>query len=145
MENVKIMQIDDDTLSISIPIKIIKRKGYVTAILPENAKEYQGIENPQNYNEKLVNAFANAYKWQEMINSGEVSSLNEIAEVENLEKSYVGKIFRLNHVAPDIIKLILDGKQPENLKLRDFTRKAVPDLWEEQREVFGFGIKKVTS
>ena len=138
MENVKIMQIDDDTLSISIPIKIRKRKGYVTAILPENAKEYQGIENPQNYNEKLVNAFANAYKWQEMIKSGEISGLSDIARLEKTDKAYISKIFKLNYVAPDIVEAILDGKQPENIILRDFTHKIIPDLWEEQREVFGF-------
>jgi len=138
MEDIKITQIDDDTLSISVPIQIRKKRGYVTAILPEGVKENQDIENPQNYNEKLVNAFATAYKWQEMIKNGEAEGLSDIARIENLEKSYVGKIFRLNYVAPDIIKLILDGKQPENLTLRDFTRKSIPDLWEEQREILGF-------
>ena len=106
--------------------------------MPENAKEYQGIESPQNYNEKLVNAFANAYKWQEMIKSGEVSSLNEIARIEKTDDSYVRKVFKLNYVAPDIIEAVLDGKQAKGLKLQDFTHKTIPDLWEEQREVFGF-------
>jgi len=41
-------------------------------------------------------------------------------------------------VAPSIVKDVLAGKQPENLKISDFTAKAIPDLWEEQREVFGF-------
>jgi len=136
-QNIKFNEIDDGTISILIPMKIRKRKGYVTTIAPEGLDKYKGIENPHNYNEKLVNAFASAYKWKEMIKNKEVGSFNEIAEIEKTDKSHVAKIFKLNYVAPDIIEAILDGKQPELLTLRDF-KKGVPDLWEEQRDVFGF-------
>ena len=48
-------------------MKIRRKKGYTTMILPEGAKEYEEVENPKNYNEKLVQAFAKAYKWQKML------------------------------------------------------------------------------
>ena len=73
-----------------------------------------------------------------MIKSKEVGSLSEIAKIERTNKVYIAKIFKLNYVAPDIVRAILDGTQPEHLKLRDFTHGAIPDLWEEQREIFGF-------
>lgn len=107
-------------------------------ILPEGAKEYKEVENPKNYNEKLVQAFAKAYKWQKMLKEKEVGSFTEIAKIENTDKAYVSKIFKLNYIAPSIVEDLLTGKQPENLKISDFTAKAIPDLWEEQREVFGF-------
>jgi hypothetical protein len=59
-------------------------------------------------------------------------------QIENTDKAYVSKIFKLNYIAPSIVEDILTGKQPENLKISDFTAKAIPDLWEEQREIFGF-------
>jgi hypothetical protein len=138
MENVKITEIDDKTLSVLIPIKIRKKKGYVTMILPEGAKEYEDIENPQNYNEKLTQAFAKAHKWKIMLKQKEVDSLSEIAAIEKVDKAYIAKIFKLNYVAPDIVEAILDGQQPQDLTLRDFTKKSIPDLWEEQRMIFGF-------
>lgn len=124
--------------SISIPMAISKKRGNTTIILSSDDENYQKITMPQNYNEKLVNAFAKAYKWHQMVKNREVSSLNEIAKKEKTDSAYIAKIFRLNYVAPDIIEAILNGEQPEYLKLRDFTHKSIPDLWEEQRQVFGF-------
>jgi len=137
-KNINITQIDDKTISIFVPMHIRKKRGYVTMILPEDAEEYQEVENPKNYNEKLVKAFANAYKWNGMLKEKTVSSFNEIAELEKIDKSYIAKLFKLNYVAPDIVDAILKGNQPANLNLRDFTQKIIPDLWAEQREVFGF-------
>ena len=137
-QNTRLTQIDDKTLSVFIPIQIRKKQGYVTMILPEDAAEYQEVENPKNYNEKLVKAFATAYKWQRMLKEKTVNSLNEIAELERIDKSYIAKVFKLNYVAPDIVEAILKGAQPASLNLRDFIQKTIPDLWAEQREVFGF-------
>ncbi len=61
-QNIKLIQIDDKTLSIFIPMQIRKKQGYVTMILAEGAEEYQEVENPKNYNEKLVKSFASDYK-----------------------------------------------------------------------------------
>ncbi len=137
-QNIKLTQIDDKILSVFIPMQIRKKRGYVTMILLEGAEEYQEVENPKNYNEKLVKAFANAYKWQKMLKNKEVNSLSEIATMEKVDDSYVRKIFKLSYVAPDIVEAILKGNQSANLNLKDFTQKTIPDLWTEQREVFGF-------
>lgn len=137
-QNIKLTQIDDKTLSIFIPIQIRTKQGYVTMILAEGAEEYQEVENPKNYNEKLVKAFASAYKWQKMLKEKEVNNFAEIAKLEKTEKAYVAKVFKLNYVAPDIVEAVLKGSQPANLNLKDFTQKTIPDLWAEQKEVFGF-------
>jgi len=92
----------------------------------------------ENHNEKLISAFSIAYRWQQMIKNKEVESLSEIAKIERTDKAYIAKIFKLNYVAPDIVRAILDGNQPEHLKLRDFTHATIPDLWEEQKEFYGF-------
>lgn len=49
----------------------------------------------------------------------------------------MSQILRLNRLAPDIKRAILDGTQPRTLTLQDFGA-PFPDLWAEQREVFGF-------
>ena len=135
--NVKITEFDENTIDIFIPVNIRKRSGYTTIILPETNENCNQI-TPENYNEKLIDAFSKAYKWQNMLKEGKASSLSEIAKKEKTNDSYARKLFKLNYVAPDIVEAIMDGKQPAKLSLRDFTHRTIPDLWEEQRKTFGF-------
>lgn len=137
-EEVPNPDIDDETIEISFPVKFRKKKGYVTLILANESDDAQQDKISENHNEKLISAFSTAYRWQQMIKNKEVESLSEIAKIERTDKAYIAKIFKLNYVAPDIIRAILDGAQPGHLKLRDFTHTAIPDLWEEQREFYGF-------
>jgi len=133
MENMNV--IDDKTLSIFVPMKIKKRGGAAMIILPKNIQEEKSYKN---YDEKMMQAFAKAYKWKLMIKEGKVKSLSEICKKENVGSSYASRIYRLNLVAPKIVKTVLEGTQPRTLLLQDFMGKAIPDLWQEQLEVYGF-------
>jgi site-specific DNA recombinase len=41
-------------------------------------------------------------------------------------------------LAPDIQRIILEGRQPPTLMLEDLVRGAIPVSWAEQRRRFGF-------
>lgn len=129
----------ENTISIFVPMMIKRRGGgHATMILPKDMpREVQGA-NKSTYDHTLINAFAKAYKWQQIMHKNSKKSINTIAEKENLTSAYIGRVLRLNLLAPDIIKTIVDGKQPRDLKLQDFMTKAIPDLWREQRALFGF-------
>jgi hypothetical protein len=47
--------------------------------------------------------------------------------------SYVGDVLRLTLLAPDIVEMILDGRQPPALQF-EALRKWLPLLWDEQRK-----------
>lgn len=53
-------QIDDDTISIFIPMQIKKRGGATMVILPTNSPQTSKI----NHDHKLIKAFSKAHKWQ---------------------------------------------------------------------------------
>ena len=55
-----------------------------------------------------------------------------------LDPSYVGRVLRLTLLAPDIVQAILDGREPSGVSLERLVR-TLPDVWEEQRHVLGFG------
>jgi DNA invertase Pin-like site-specific DNA recombinase len=58
---------------------------------------------------------------------------------ENMGGPYAARLIRLNHLAPDIVAAILDGKQPTNLtanKLMADTR--LPLDWCAQLAALGF-------
>jgi hypothetical protein len=128
--------IEANSINIFIPMKIKKRGGAAMVILPHIAALQKSSEKP-NYDHKLINAFAKAYKWQKNIDSGSIG-LNKIMEREKVGITYASRILRLNLIAPDIIKAIVEGKQPRSLRLEDFMRKPISDLWQEQRATFGF-------
>ncbi len=137
MENVQ--YVEENTVSIFVPMTIKRRGGSATVILPKNAiLEATSEATKPNYDYKLINAFAKAYKWQQSMKKSDRATINTIAEKENITSTYVGRILRLNLVAPDVVKAIVEGKQPRGLKLQDFMNNGVPELWHEQREVYKF-------
>ena len=83
----------------------------------------------------MLKALARAHRWKRMLESGQVRSLNELAEAEKINPSYLTRIYRLTLLAPDIVETILDGRQPRALQLADLMDE-VPVEWEWQREKF---------
>ncbi|MBF0154509.1 MAG: hypothetical protein HQL64_12275 [Magnetococcales bacterium] len=47
-----------------------------------------------------------------------MATISELAERENLDNSYVAKVMQLTLLAPDIVEMILDGRQPEAMTWR---------------------------
>ena len=66
--------------------------------------------------------------------------LSELARRFRLETGWVCEVLRMTRLAPDIIRAILDGRQPWHLILHAVRgRQAeVPLDWQEQRKLFGF-------
>ena len=54
----------------------------------------------------------------------------------NVDRSYVARTLALANLAPDIVKLIWEGRQPKGLTLEKL-RQGITDSWAEQRRVFG--------
>jgi hypothetical protein len=134
--------VEDGAIVIRIPMVFRKRGGRKEIIspgspsgLPEGA---DATEPPKPQPQRpLVVALAKASKWQRMIETGQVESLEAMAKREGVDRSYVGRILRLACLAPDIVEAILDGTEPSGLSLRKLS-KNVPLMWDEQRELFGF-------
>ena len=50
-----------------------------------------------------------------MLDDGRNGSVTEMAAGERLDRGYLGRILMLTLLAPDIVKAILDGRQPAEL------------------------------
>ncbi len=83
----------------------------------------------------LLKALARAHRWRRMLENGKASSINELAEIEKINASYISRILRLTFLAPDIVTAILNGRQPRTLQLADML-EDVPVEWQRQREGF---------
>jgi len=85
-----------------------------------------------------VIALARAFRWKELIETGQVASISELAKKFRVDASYLFRILRLTLLAPDIIEAILDGNEPSGLSLAKLTCREPPMLWEDQRRGYGF-------
>ena len=119
---------NENTVSIFVPMQIKRRGGAAMVILPANPEH---TERKDSYDNKMIRALGKAYKWQKMLEKDGLT-IKAIAEKESVTPSYVGRMLRLNFLAPSIVTSILDGTQPRTLKLQDLLSKPVPYLWEEQ-------------
>ena len=126
---------NDEVVKFFIPIAVKRRGGSAMVILPKNIR---ADDMTKCFDEKMIRAFAKAYKWRDMLDSGKIASLAAIALKEKVTTGYVSKVFNLNFIAPEIVEHILNGTQPRSLKLQDIVTGEIPDLWQEQKEMWGF-------
>ncbi len=87
---------------------------------------------------KLIKNIAKAHRWTNLIESGQFSSIRQLAKAEKCSEGYMRRILPLAYLAPDIIESILDGNQPPRLNLQYCTTRELPYSWDEQRKLLGY-------
>ena len=117
-----------DTLTIHVAFRIVKRGGRKEMQLPAGATRPRGPDNA------LVKALARAFRWKRMLESGEFTTVAELAEREGIASSYMTRVLRVTLLAPDIVEAILDGKQGPDVTLASVL-EPFPALWDEQQEM----------
>ena len=70
-----------------------------------------------------------------MLESGAYATIREIANAEKINESYVGRVLRLTLLAPEIVEIILNGRQSTGLQL-DRLLRAFPVEWGKQQVEF---------
>jgi hypothetical protein len=84
----------------------------------------------------LVRAISRARDWVRKLETGEYKSILELARTENLCKLHTAKLLPLAFLAPDLVEMILDGRQPPRLTLTALIDQTLPDSWADQRARF---------
>lgn len=69
-----------------------------------------------------------------MIRSGK--TYGEIAEIEGASKRRVQQLVELAFLAPDIIRDVWEGNQPQGLTSNWLKSHAFTPIWDEQRDLF---------
>lgn len=115
-----------ETVTLHVPFRIVKGGGRKEMQLPE------GVTQPRRTDSTLVKALARAFRWKRMLESGEFTTIAELAEREGIAPSYMTRVLRLTLLAPDIIEAILDGK-PGPVATLAKLMKPPPLGWDEQR------------
>jgi hypothetical protein len=118
-----------DTVTLHVPFHIGRRGGRKEMQMPE------GAEQPRRTDNTLVKALARAFRWKRMLESGEFTTIAELAEREGIAPSYMTRVLRLTLLAPDIVEAILDGTQGPEVTLARVL-ESFPAEWKRQRQSF---------
>jgi hypothetical protein len=124
-------RLDGSTLVVRIPMRFQRRGGRKRIVAPDGS-ELAPSTKPQP-DGTLVKALARAWRWQRMLDDG-AYSIRGIAEMEEINASYVSRILRLALLAPDIVEDILTGSAADAGVLEQF-KKPFPAGWDEQRKI----------
>ncbi len=119
-----------DTVTLHVPFRLVKRGGKKEMVLPDGAEQTRKPDNA------LVKALARAFRWKRMLDSGEFTTIVELAEREGIAPSYMNRILRLTLLAPETVEAILDGRPgPEVTLARVLV--SFPVEWGKQALHFG--------
>jgi len=114
----------------------LRRTGLETKLLIQGAL---GAEPPRRSDRSLQRLVAKARQFNDLVMNSNGRSMRELAAEAGVSGSYFTRVFRLNFLAPDITKAILQGRQP--LEFSAFLLMSTGQFagcWSDQRRQFGF-------
>ncbi|MDF0596900.1 recombinase family protein [Psychromarinibacter halotolerans] len=113
-----------DLLKRSFPFQLRKR-GVETRIILADA--------PLETDDRLICNIARAQSWFDRVRAGE--TFDEIAKNSDTSKRRIQQMIGLAFLAPDIIRMVMDGNQPAGFTSDWFKRNNLPPDWHEQRAI----------
>ena len=105
----------DQTTTVTVPFTIRKRGGRKLILTPDGTPA--SLPTRARPDSALLKALARGFRWQKMLREGDYQTLEEIADAENINPSYVSRLLRMALLAPEIVEAILAGRQPEGLTM----------------------------
>jgi hypothetical protein len=120
---------DGRTITVRIPITLRHQGGRRQVVTPAGATPW--IPTQPRIDSTLVKAIVRAHRWRDMLESGDYTTVRDLAKAEAINESYLGRVLRLTLLSPKIIEAILEGKQPATLQLDELLKQIAID-WDRQ-------------
>ena len=120
---------DGRTLTIQVPMTFKTRGGRKLMISPDGAPSW--AKPRARVDNTVIKALGRAFRWRKLLEASVYVTVEEIAQAEKINTSYVSRILRLTLLAPEIVEAILDGRQPTDMTLAGLMR-PFPVVWREQ-------------
>ena len=112
-----------------VPFTIRKRGGRKLILIPDG---YGAVPMARvRRDSALLKALARGFRWKKMLQGGDFQTLEEIADAENVNPSYVSRLLRMTLLAPEIVEAIVAGRQPPGLTMAR-AMQPFPIEWRDQ-------------
>jgi hypothetical protein len=120
----------EQTVTVTVPFMVRKRGGRKLVITPDGVTSAPAPR--ANVDSALLKALARGFRWRKLLEAGDYSTIEEIAEAESINPSYVSRVLRMTLLAPEIVEAIVAGRQPVGLTMLTAMR-VFPASWALQR------------
>ena len=124
---------NEQTVTVTVPFAIRRRGGRKLVITPDGMAATPAPR--ARVDSALLKALARGFRWRKLLETGNFTTIEEIAEAENINPSYVSRVLRMTLLAPDLVEAILAGRQPEGLTMAR-AMQPFPEEWVRQHEHF---------
>ena len=119
----------EQAVTVTVPFAIRKRGGRKLVITPDGTMTAPVPRT--RVDSALLKALARGFRWRKLLETGHFATIQEIAEAENINPSYVSRVLRVTLLAPETVEAILAGTQPAGLT-RAKVMKPFPMDWHRQ-------------
>ena len=116
------------TVELALPIIVKRRQGACTIVAPRGS-----TETIARVDKALIGAVALSRSWARALADGSFESIKQLAREQRLCEHYTMKLAPLAYLAPDIVTMIVEGRQPASLSLKSLTSRPLPLSWDAQR------------
>ena len=96
-------------------------------------KKFKADEDP------IVLNIARGFYWQEMIDNGKIANVRELANILNINESYVARTIRLSMLSPEVIHRAIHGTLPPDISLAKLYKLS--SRWDEQLQQLGIAVE----
>lgn len=119
----------EQSSTVVVPFTIRKRGGRKLILTPDGTVAHN--LGRVRHDSAHLKALARGFRWKKMLQEGDYQTLEEIADAENINPSYVSRLLRMTLLAPDLVEAILAGNHPPGLT-RASAMKPFPVEWRQQ-------------
>jgi hypothetical protein len=97
-----------DTIRVFVPLSVRRRNGRPKILPPETAMDHQSrAQHPH-----ILKTLGRAWAWRRRLESGEASTVQDIAKAEKVTDRFVSRIMRLAYLSPDVLERLLIAREP---------------------------------
>jgi hypothetical protein len=101
----------NNNIRIVIPLTLRRRNGRPKILPPENVADQQVRTQAPH----ILKALGRAWAWRRKLESGELATVSDLANAENVTDRFVSRTMRLAFLSPEVLHHLLIERQPPSL------------------------------
>ena len=102
------MRVNQDNTTLFIPLEIKRKNGRPRIVSSTTEPHFQSrIQDPH-----ILKALGRAWSWRRKLESGEATTIHDIAKAENVTDRFVSRMMRLAYLPPSILEKLVIWQEP---------------------------------
>ena len=120
------MKVSQDKSTLFIPLELKRKNGRPRIVASTTGPHFQSrIQDPH-----ILKALGRAWAWRRKLESGEATTIHDIAKAENVTDRFVSSMMRLVYLSPDILEKLVIWQEPCAVSIKTLMEVAgVTEIW----------------